>query len=499
MLNNINWVLPEIFLSLVSVGLLWYGVIACKFGGKVGETLKINKLSVLGLFITGLMLIDSYVELLELGVSSVSISLDLLNCTEYILLIKIILVFSSSLIILLGNESTYKEKMYEFEYSQLILLSTLGMMIVISSSDLLMLYLGIELLSLSLYVLAAIKRNREHSTEAGLKYFLLGALSSGLLLFGMALVYTFTGETGFVGLSNYIWFGSNEIELVIGVIFIVISLIFKLGGVPFHMWVPDVYEGAPNIVTAYFAIVPKIATLGILIILLNGPFLGVFVDIQGIILFSGILSIIVGGIGALNQGKLKRLLAYSGISHVGFLLIGVGTNTLMSLHATLIYIILYIVMSFGTFAFVLNVFKHGNFISQLSGLSRSNPILALTFGFILLSIAGVPPLAGFYSKYLILLSALDSGLFLISFLAVIGSGIAAFYYLRIIKWMFFKDSTYYHYKDIGDVLYPVQNNLHINLVGSLIMGVSLFIILTFLFYPTPLLNLSMSALSSTLL
>ena len=265
------------------------------------------------------------------------------------------------------------------------------------------------------------------------------------------------------------------------------------------MWVPDVYEGAPNIVTAYFAIVPKIATLGILIILLNGPFLGIFVELQPILLISGVLSILVGGLGGLNQGKLKRLLAYSGISHVGFLLIGVGTNTLMSLHATLIYIILYIIMSFNTFAFVLNVFKHGNYISQLSGLSRSNPILALTFGFILLSIAGVPPLAGFYSKYLILLSALDSGLFLISFLAVIGSGIAAFYYLRIIKWMFFKDSSYYHYKDLGDVLYPVQNNLHINFIGSIIMGGSLFIILTFLFYPTPLLNLCMTGLSSSLI
>ena len=499
MLNNINWATPEIFLSIVAVSLLWYGVIACKFGGKVGQTLKINNLSILALFITGLLLIGELSALVSSGVSSVSISLDLLSCTEYILLIKIVLVFSSALIILLGNESTYKDKMYDFEYSQLILLSTLGMMFVIGSSDLLMLYLGIELLSLSLYVLAAIKRNREHSTEAGLKYFLLGALSSGLLLFGMALIYAFTGETGFVGLSNYIWFADNEPELVMGAIFIVISLIFKLGGVPFHMWVPDVYEGAPNIVTAYFAIVPKIATLGILIILLNGPFLGIFIDIQPIILFCGILSIIVGGIGALNQGKLKRLLAYSAISHVGFLSIGVGTNTLLSLHATLIYILLYIVMSFGTFAFVLNVFKHGNFITQLSGLSRSNPILALTFAFILLSIAGVPPLAGFYSKYLILLSALDNGLFLISFFAVMGSAVSAFYYLRIIKWMFFKDSSYYHYKDLGDVLYPVQNNLHVNFIGSIIMGGSLFIILTFLFYPTPLLNLSMTALSSSLI
>ena len=499
MLNNINWATPEIFLSIVAVSLLWYGVIACKFGGKVGQTLKINNLSILALFITGLLLIGELSALVSSGVSSVSISLDLLSCTEYILLIKIVLVFSSALIILLGNESTYKDKMYDFEYSQLILLSTLGMMFVIGSSDLLMLYLGIELLSLSLYVLAAIKRNREHSTEAGLKYFLLGALSSGLLLFGMALIYAFTGETGFVGLSNYIWFADNEPELVMGAIFIVISLIFKLGGVPFHMWVPDVYEGAPNIVTAYFAIVPKIATLGILIILLNGPFLGIFIDIQPIILFCGILSIIVGGIGALNQGKLKRLLAYSAISHVGFLLIGVGTNTLLSLHATLIYILLYIVMSFGTFAFVLNVFKHGNFITQLSGLSRQNPILAFTFAFTLLSIAGVPPLAGFYSKYLVLLQAVNNQFFGVALIGIICSCIAGFYYLRIIRWMFFKHDLTFHLKDIGDALYPSNTNVSVSLVQSLILGSTLFIILTFLVYPTPFLTFSQSIIFSSLI
>lgn len=499
MLTNIHWAIPEIFLSVATIGLLTYGVIMSKMGLKVSQLAKQNYLSVIALLLTGLLILEEMYFLNSPVVGSVSISLDLLSCSSYTLLIKLVLVLSSSLILLLGISSTIKEKMYEFEFSQLILLSTLGMMILVSSSDLIMLYLGIELMSLSLYVLAALKREGDHSTEAGLKYFLLGALSSGILLFGMVLIYTFTGETTFVGLNNYIWYGSDQGELVVGALFILISLIFKLGGVPFHMWVPDVYEGSPNIVTAYFAIVPKIATLGIMIVLLTGPFIGIFYSLQPLLIVCGVLSIVVGGVGALNQAKLKRLLAYSAISHVGFLLIGVATNTLFSIHATLIYILLYIVMSFSTFTLVLSLFKHGNYITQLSGLSRSNPILALTFAFVLLSIAGVPPLAGFYSKYLILLSALDSEMYLITFLAIMGSAISAFYYLRIIKWMFFKDTAYFHYKDIGDVIYPTQSTFSLSLLSSLVLGSTLFVILTFLLFPSPLLDFSLTAISSSLL
>lgn len=496
MLNNIYWALPEIFLSIGIVGLLWYGVIASKLGKKVSRLIEINYISIGLLFITGILVMNTSDNLID---SSVIISLDLLVVNDFTILVKLVLLMSSIIVLLLGIECIVREKLYDFEFPILILLSTLGMMLLVSSTDMIMLYLAIELLSLSLYVLASAKRNREHSTEAGLKYFLLGALSSGLLLFGMALVYTFTGETTFVGLSSYIFYADWQPELVAGGLFIVISLIFKLGGVPFHMWVPDVYEGSPNIVTAYFAIVPKIATLGILYTLLTGPFLGIFNYLQPLILISGVLSIIWAGVAALNQAKLKRLLAYSAISHVGFMLIGLGTGTTFSIHATLVYILLYIIMSFNTFAFLLSVFKHGNFITQLSGLSRINPVLALSISTLLLSIAGVPPLAGFYSKYLVLLSAFDAELYFIAFLAVMGSAISAFYYLRVFKWIWFNDSTYFHYKDIGDVLYPVTNNKHVSFISSIIMGSSLFIIITFMIYPNWLLDLSLTTISSGLL
>ena len=361
-----------------------------------------------------------------------------------------------------------------------------------------MLYLAIELLSLSFYVLASIKRHSQHSTEAGLKYFLLGALSSGLLLFGMALVYAFTGATSFVAISEFLWYSSDSTEILIGCTFIIIALLFKLAAAPFHMWAPDVYEGSPTIVTAFFAIVPKIGTLGVLILLLTGPFLSLFNELQPIILFSACLSLIVGSVGALNQAKMKRLLAYSAISHIGFLLVGLLPNSLLGIHACFVYICLYIVMSFNTFAFVLANFRHGNFITQLSGLSRQNPILAFTFAFTLLSIAGVPPLAGFYSKYLVLLQAVNNEFFGVALIGIICSCIAGFYYLRIIRWMFFKHDLTFHLKDIGDALYPSNTNVSVTLVQSLILGSTLFIILTFLMYPTPFLTFSQTIIFSSL-
>ena len=421
-----------------------------------------------------------------------------LVANEFIIGIKLILVLSSALVLTLGLKSQVEDKMLDYEFSQLILLSTLGMMLLVGSGDLIMLYLAIELLSLSFYVLASIKRHSQHSTEAGLKYFLLGALSSGLLLFGMALVYAFTGATSFVAISEFLWYSSDSTEILIGCTFIIIALLFKLAAAPFHMWAPDVYEGSPTIVTAFFAIVPKIGTLGVLILLLTGPFLSLFNELQPIILFSACLSLIVGSVGALNQAKMKRLLAYSAISHIGFLLVGLLPNSLLGIHACFVYICLYIVMSFNTFAFVLANFRHGNFITQLSGLSRQNPILAFTFAFTLLSIAGVPPLAGFYSKYLVLLQAVNNEFFGVALIGIICSCIAGFYYLRIIRWMFFKHDLTFHLKDIGDALYPSNTNVSVTLVQSLILGSTLFIILTFLMYPTPFLTFSQTIIFSSL-
>lgn len=477
MLENINWILPEVFIAITATVLLGYGTILSKLGSQVSQLTKINWLTIITLLFSAVLLVE---QLGFVSSNQVIVGGGFLVANEFIIGIKLILVLSSALVLTLGLKSQVEDKMLDYEFSQLILLSTLGMMLLVGSGDLIMLYLAIELLSLSFYVLASIKRHSQHSTEAGLKYFLLGALSSGLLLFGMALVYAFTGATSFVAISEFLWYSSDSTEILIGCTFIIIALLFKLAAAPFHMWAPDVYEGSPTIVTAFFAIVPKIGTLGVLILLLTGPFLSLFNELQPIILFSACLSLIVGSVGALNQAKMKRLLAYSAISHIGFLLVGLLPNSLLGIHACFVYICLYIVMSFNTFAFVLANFRHGNFITQLSGLSRQNPILAFTFAFTLLSIAGVPPLAGFYSKYLVLLQAVNNEFFGVALIGIICSCIAGFYYLRIIRWMFFKHDLTFHLKDIGDALYPSNTNVSVTLVQSLILGSTLFIILTFL-------------------
>jgi len=484
MLTNIYFLLPEIFLTITSVILLGYGVVLVKFDKKRSQINKLTNLTSLSFFFAGLLLID------QLGYSDkISISNGLLISDQSIVFIKLILVLTSGIILLLPN------KLKDFEFSQLVLLSLLGMMILISSNDLIMIYLGIELMSLSFYVLASINRDTQHSTEAGIKYFLLGALSSGLLLFGMALLYAYTGETNLEALSLVIWYGNSE-EVLLGSLFLCIALLFKLAAAPFHMWLPDVYEGSPTIVTAFFAIVPKISILFTLSNLITGVFISIWNTLQPLFIICAILSLIVGAIGAINQGKIKRLISYSAISHVGFLLIGIIPLSFFSLQATLIYIVLYIVMSLNTFTILLNLTQH-NYITQFSGLSRNNRVLALTFAFTLLSIAGIPPLAGFFSKYLILINAIENQFYLISFIAVMTSAISTFYYLRLIKWMFFNDSEIYVYKDLGDTILPL--NANVTLVSAFILGSTIFIILTFMIFPESLTTWSYITLTSTLI
>jgi NADH-quinone oxidoreductase subunit N len=312
----------------------------------------------------------------------------------------------------------------------------------------------------------------------------------------MGLLYGYTGETNISNIGAYIWYTPELNQIKIGALFLIIGLLFKLGSAPFHMWLPDVYEGAPTIVTTYFAIVPKIGILLTLINLLTIPFIGIWYTLQPIIIISTILSIIVGAIGAINQGKIKRLISYSAISHIGFIFIGIIPLSLYSIEATIIYVLIYIILSLNTFTILLSLNQY-NYISQFSGLSRYNPILAFTFAFTLLSIAGIPPLAGFYSKYLVLINVIDNGYYLIALIAVIGSAISTFYYLRIIKWMFFKDSMFYYWKDLGDIIYPL--NLRINFISSIVLGITLWIILTFLFYPKLLTSYIFWILSTSLI
>ena len=492
-LNNIHYILPEIFLALSLVSLLAYGVVYSKIEGKVGQLINITNLTILTMLI-GIWLL-SLIELNEeiiignlLGINKLSIG------------IKEIILLSGSLVLLWSQEVIKKkdEKLVDYEFSQLVLMSIIGMLLLISSRDLIMMYLSVETLSLSLYVLASIRRTGQYSTEAGLKYFILGAVSSGLLLFGSALVYILTGLTEWGSINEYIILSDN-VGVKLGASLIIMALLFKLAAAPFHVWAPDVYEGSPTIVTSFFAIVPKIAILGVLISLIYGPFIGIFNStIQPILILSGILSIVVGSITAINQTKIKRLLAYSAIAHIGWILLGLGVGSWLSLQASIIYIMLYIIMSINSFGFVLYYFRGygNNYITELSGLSRKEPVLAMTFSLCLFSIAGIPPLAGFFSKYNILISLIDENFIIVSVFSVILSVIGTFYYIRIIQWIYFNNSSDYILKDMGDVSLGRKT---LSLGQSIILGASLYIIVTYLLYPNPLLILSFDLLDNLLM
>lgn len=486
MLTNIYWLLPEIFLSIVSVIIIGIGCILTKFEGKISQISKFNYLTALTFIFTAIILSNLNID------HNILICNDLLISNHNIVIIKIILLISSAIVIILPNN------IYEYEFSQLILLATLGMMLLISSNDLITLYLSIELISLSLYVLATIRNNSQHSTEAGLKYFLLGALTSGLLLFGMALLYAFTGETNLINLGNIIWYTQYDNQIAFAALFIIVALLFKLAAAPFHMWLPDVYEGSPTIVTAYFAIVPKIAILFTLINLTLNTFISLQSYIIPLFISTAIASLFVGALGAINQAKIKRLISYSAILNIGWMLIAIIPLSLNSIHATFIYIFLYIVMSINIFTLLLN-FNQYNYITQFSGLSRYNPVLAYTFAFTLLSIAGIPPLAGFFSKYLVLYNAVQNEFWLLTFIAIITSSISTFYYLRIIKYIFFKHSEYFYYKHLNDIIYPLTNNINLSFISSIVLGITTWIIITFFFFPDTILFTTFISINHSLI
>jgi len=362
----------------------------------------------------------------------------------------------------------------QIEYQLLLVLSTIGLLILVSSNELIILYLGLELSSLSVYVLATIKRNSEYSTEAGIKYFILGGLSSGLLLFGCAILYIYTGETNLIGISY-------SDSSVIAIIFILIGLLFKLAAAPFHNWAPDVYEGSPTIITLYIATIPKLAILYLLIYLIGvlSPAHPQLLLALSIIIA---LSLIIGCIGGVIQSKIKRLLAYSAINHIGFILLGVLSVDTFGVQSSIVYMTNYIILSIIFFSIILIVYNTSNlYITQLVGMSRLNPVLGITLTLGLLSVAGIPPLSGFFAKFIILQSAVYNGFYLLTFLAIGTSIISTFYYLRIIKFIYFKDTDEYYYKTLAQ-----PNNLNVNLISSLILGITFYLTLTILLYPAPL-------------
>ncbi len=394
-----------------------------------------------------------------------------------------ILAFGASAAAILMSLNYLSAERQRFEYSILILLSATGMGMLISAADLIALYLGLELMSLALYVVASYSRDDLRSTEAGLKYFVLGALSSGMLLYGCSLIYGFTGTVSFIGIAKASTAGG--IGLIFGLVFLFAGLCFKISAVPFHMWTPDVYEGAPTPVTAFFAAAPKIAGIAIFVRVAVSAFPGIVPQWQQILVFVAIASMALGAFAAIGQHNIKRLMAYSSIGHMGFALIGLASGTADGVQGVLVYMAIYLAMTLGTFCVILAMRRPEGAveeISDLSGLARSNPPLAFFLALLLFSLAGIPPLAGFFAKYYVFLAAIKAGLFTLAVLGVLMSVVGAYYYLLIVKVMYFDEPAK------GFVPMPGELKAVLGITG-------LFNLLYFI-YPAPLLTAASAAAKS---
>jgi NADH-quinone oxidoreductase subunit N len=355
---------------------------------------------------------------------------------------KVLTLVGSVVTLVMSAGFAKAEKFDKFEFPILILLSTLGMLLMISANDTLSLYLGLELQSLALYVVAAINRDNVRSTEAGLKYFVLGALSSGMLLYGISLIYGFTGHTGFEAIAQALGGEQRQLGVVFGLVFILAGLAFKISAVPFHMWTPDVYEGAPTPVTAFFASAPKMAAMALLTRVAVETFQPITHDWQQVIVFIAIASMVLGAFAAIGQRNIKRLMAYSSISHMGYALVGLSAGTLVGVRGVAIYMLIYLVTTLGIFAFILAMRrKEGNVeqIGDLAGLSHTNPVMATILTILMFSLAGIPPLAGFWGKWYTFLAAMQANLYALAIIGIVASVVGAFYYLRIIKIMWFDE------------------------------------------------------------
>ncbi len=364
---------------------------------------------------------------------------------RYAVFMKSLVLLGSALAVILSFDYHEHEKQERVEYPIFILFATLGMMMMISANSLLSLYLGLELQSLCLYVLAAIRRDTLKSTEAGLKYFILGALSSGLLLYGMSLIYGFAGSTEFPVLAEILTAADTQAPMgvVVGLVFVMAGLAFKISAVPFHMWTPDVYEGAPTPVTAFFAMAPKIAAIALFMRVLLDPLGGLVEEWRQVVVTVSLASMILGSFAALAQTNIKRLMAYSSIGHVGYALVGLATGTPAGVQGVLIYMTVYLFMVVGTFAVILCMRQHDRMvenIKDLAGLSKTHPMIALAMAVFMFSMAGIPPLAGFFGKLYVFLAAIEAGLYTLAILGILTSVVGAFYYMRIVKFMYFDES-----------------------------------------------------------
>ncbi len=459
MIDNLNIIFPEIFLSLSIFLILMIGVFI-----KKSFNLVFNLSSII-IIITMLIILGR--PNIEEKIFLESFTRDpFSNYFKVLLLLSTLFVLNSSKKFITENE------LNKFEYPIIILLSILGMFFMVSANDLILFYLGLELQSLSLYILATIDRDNLRSTESGIKYFVLSALSSGLLLYGCSLLYGFTGSTNFDLISSELT--KENTGAVFAMVFILVGLAFKVSAVPFHMWTPDVYEGAPTSITSYFAVVPKVAGLALLIKFMFIPFSNILLEWQTIIIFISISSMILGAVAAMIQKNIKRLLAYSSIGHIGYALAGVATGVISGYKSAIVYISIYVVMNVGAFSCLYLLKKDGKYkenISDLSGISKKHPLLAISFLIILFSLAGVPPLGGFFAKFYVFVAVLEQEMYTLAIIGLLTTVMSAFYYLKIIKTIYFDDNVI--------SFEPVKN-----ITARTSIFISCSILVTFFLYPS---------------
>jgi NADH-quinone oxidoreductase subunit N len=468
--------LPEIVLALGAMLLLMVGV----FRGEQA-TKGIEGGAVLLLLLTAVIVV--WLPAGKLVTFDGSFVVD-----SFARFLKLLALAGSAAAIVMSSNYLAVEKRGTFEYSILILLSTVGMMMLISAADLIALYLGLELMSLALYVVAAIDRDSVRSTEAGLKYFVLGALSSGMLLYGASLVYGFTGTVSFAGIAKASTEGGTStanLGLVFGLVFLFAGFCFKVSAVPFHMWTPDVYEGAPTPITAFFAAAPKVAGIAMFVRTTIVAFPGILTQWQQIVVFVAIASMALGSFAAIGQRNIKRLMAYSSIGHMGFALVGLAAGTAEGVQGVLVYMAIYVTMTLGMFACILSMRRDGQMvenIADLAGLARTKPAMAFFLAMLLFSLAGIPPLAGFFAKFYVFLAAIKAGLFTLAVIGVVTSVVGAYYYLAIVKTMYFDEPA----KPFEPMPYELKAVLAVTGLFNLL----------FFAYPSPLIEAADAAAKS---
>ena len=463
MTDSLNILLPEIFLSISIFLILMIGVFVNKSYNLV------TNLSFLSLIILILIIFNS--ESTSIKIFSESFLRD-----SYANFIKILILLASIFVLFSSQLFIKDNNIAKFEYPIIILLSILGMFFMVSSNDLILFYLGLELQSLALYILAAIDRDNIRSTESGVKYFVLSALSSGLLLYGCSLLYGFTGSTNFEIINSEL--NPENIGSIFAMVFILVGLAFKVSAVPFHMWTPDVYEGSPTSITSFFSVAPKVAGLAVIIRFMQVPFANVLIEWQSIIIFLSVASMILGAVAAIGQKNIKRLMAYSSIGHIGYALAGVATGTSSGYMSSIVYITIYVVMNIGAFACIFLMKKNGKYteeINELSGISKKHPLIAISFLIILFSLAGIPPLGGFFAKFYVFMSVIESEMYVLAVIGLLTTVISAFYYLRIIKIIYF-----------DKFIKPLDQIKNISITGTIFL--SCIILITFFLYPAILNN-----------